>query len=385
MDSDKRLHNLYANRAILPRWLACVAVVAFQYTYTQSISALPPLGITQVDPASEVGGFVSVIDNTAYVSTLRGVWNIGSNDVLFQEFSHPTHGTALFVTRVVQGIDSFLYLGANFNLSNDESAASLFRLDQPSVPLTNWEKDSNGFNAMPSIAGIDRNQRGYGSVGPPTLYDPVQYNLDGTFMFQEGSLVSVGDVTESGYSAGAAHIPGTFGIGPAVWDPNGNLMFVSPGGAVASSVADRSDGNGINIGIFDQRAMVYFGSAPPIAIRDLQGQAIEGAALVSQSDFTLISSFGNEEIYGFYPGLVPGKPNAALLIEDIFPELATVDFNRISKPYAIDGHVFMVLSGNDGLVLFGAADPSLVPEPATAALALFGSVLLFISRRQRQT
>ena len=41
----------------------------------------------------------------------------------------------------------------------------------------------------------------------------------------------------------------------------------------------------------------------------------------------------------------------------------------VYRSYAVDGRIYMTLSGPDGLFLFGATDPSVIPEPSTLVLA----------------
>jgi hypothetical protein len=53
-------------------------------------------------------------------------------------------------------------------------------------------------------------------------------------------------------------------------------------------------------------------------------------------------------------------------------------------PAAVDAYIYMTLYGEDGLYLFGARDPSVIPEPATVVLALLlaGGVVAMAMRRR---
>jgi hypothetical protein len=71
--------------------------------------------------------------------------------------------------------------------------------------------------------------------------------------------------------------------------------------------------------------------------------------IVSETEFAVLPDVNSPTIFGFFPGLVPDEPLVALPIEEIFPELASVKFDSVTDLVAIDGHIFMTLSGPDGL------------------------------------
>lgn len=98
----------------------------------------------------------------------------------------------------------------------------------------------------------------------------------------------------------------------------------------------------------------------------------EDAVKVSHDDFVVVHAmYADTVLYGFFPGIVPGFPNRAVALLDIFPELAAIDIDRVHDLASVDGYLYMTLSGADGTFLFGARDPSVIPEPATAVLMFF--------------
>ncbi len=248
--------------------------------------------------------------------------------------------------------------------------------------MVNWGNDAEGTNA--NVVGLDRNLKGYGVTGVQSDL-PAQFNLDGTLTEMDGGNLSVVlAVSGSGFSVGSAFIPGTIGTGAALWDPKGFLnrsILRNYAGASGTSISDRWDGHGLNIGI-SVPATAILGDSPPVEILDPQGEIIgRGISQVSQSDFTIVSP-RSDDVYVYYPGVAADHPDRAMLIEDVFPELRTIDFEESSTPYAVDGHVYMVLSGDDGSFLFGAPDPSLIPEPTGIVLGLLGSLAyLGLARR----
>jgi hypothetical protein len=133
---------------------------------------------------------------------------------------------------------------------------------------------------------------------------------------------------------------------------------------------------GLNIG-FDAIAELRYGDRPLITLGKTNGPfiaVIDGGAIVSQSDFAVVNPTEFTGVpfqpMAYYPGIVPSDPNAPRPLEELFPELLSVDFDTVTDLYAVDGHIFMTLSGPDGLYLFGARDPSVIPEPTTWTLLL---------------
>lgn len=264
----------------------------------------------------------------------------------------------------MKAVDGDLYLAANFRVSPSAFRPALFRLDQPMSPLVTWE---NG-----DIRGVDANLRGFGMAD-----NAARFISDGsieTLSSPSGSSSStinlLWSVTPLGYSIGDAVIPETTASAPVVWTPEGHISFVFSFG-LATSVRDRSDGQGINIGADLTSPEVRFGQTGYATISDINGEYLfvsEGGVLVSQDDFVIVHANWPTELYGFYPGIVPGFPDRAVPLLDIFPELAAIDIDFVHDLASVDGYLYMTLSGADGTFLFGARDPSVIPEPATAVM-----------------
>jgi hypothetical protein len=280
----------------------------------------------------------------------------------------------------------------------DPTGAALYRIDNPSQPLVTWHSVVDGEH-IPNIAGIDANLRAVGTLiarFEHLPYLPAEFLMDGTFQQlemngQPGEFLDggVSSISESGFAAGGAQPTGTIGIDGALWSPEGELIFFRPGGSsirTASSIRDRNDGAGFNIGT--ESAGIVYGPVPQeihVHAQDID-ISFRSTTLVSQSDFAAVNVSGIGA-FAYYPGLVPDDPLAILPIEDVFPELASIDVDMITVLDATpDGHIFMTLSGPDGLYLFGARDPSLIPEPqalALAVLTLAFAVVLMHARTAR--
>lgn len=194
-------------------------------------------------------------------------------------------------------------------------------------------------------------------------------------------------VTPCGYAIGDSVIPGTIGSAPAQWTPEGTFSFILGNGVVTSS-RDRNDGQGINVGFYEFDPTIKLGDNY-YYIQDMNGEHYDGSGgvLVSQSDFAIVQDWAfpaNKPKYAFFPGIVPGFPDRAVKLLNIFPELATVDIDVIHDLASVDGYLYMTLSGSDGTFLFGARDPSvIVPEPATAVLMLLGGIACASRGRRR--
>jgi hypothetical protein len=296
---------------------------------------------------------------------------VDSNGVKnFISITHPEFGTSINITRVVQANDGNLYAAGNFLIQGLFVRPALYDLDQPSLPLVTWNY---------GIANaIDSNRIVFGNIESIAEFEATRFFLDGSFqpMSYPGGGASLNSATPNGYALGDAHIPGTAGAEPAFWTPSGVFSFFGTC-CISSSIRDREDDSSVNIGW--DRAGIKYGSGSPIHIFDENGLRLGGlAVLVSQSDFAVVldsdTDLGN---FAFYPNIVPGFPDRAMPLLNIFPELATIDIDVIHDLASVDGYLYMTLSGADGTFLFGARDPSaVVPEPTAILLAsiaaLFG-------------
>ena len=158
----------------------------------------------------------------------------------------------------------------------------------------------------------------------------------------------------------------------------------------ATSIQDRLDDNGVNIGLTSERLEgVRYGDGLPIDIDSSLGLASGSpTVIVSESDFTIISgrrgSGARPEGHRlYYPGVNPAGSDQSVALLDFYPELQSIDIDKVIEATSSGGQIHLLLSGDDGLWLFAAPDPSLIPEPGTATLLLvaFGGMLL--GRRHR--
>jgi hypothetical protein len=121
----------------------------------------------------------------------------------------------------------------------------------------------------------------------------------------------------------------------------------------------------------DFAPVLKYGAFPAIRVHSQSAdiEPVRPQIIVSQRDFAAVNTGIGAFVY--FTGQVPDDPLAVLPIEDVFPELAGVDVDMITDLHATpDGHIFMTLTGDDGLYLFGARDPSVIPEPQALALAI---------------
>ncbi len=347
--------------------------------------ALPPLGLTQVSTSSTLRPNLEVIDGTAYLGVTEGVWTVDtSGSQTFIPISHPTLGTPSSVTRAVKALDGELYVAANFNSFTNQAAAALFPLDQPTLPIVTWE------TPRIRVSGVDVNLRTFGGFDYDDGDEASKFLLDGSIEalpYPPGSnssnnITRLNSMTPRGYALGSAGIPGTIGSAPSLWSPTGEFSFLD-GSNSPTSIRDREDGTGVNTA-WDIPAIKYGGDAPIL----IAGNPENFAAIwvmVSHSDFVVVqdSVFPQETKYAFYPGINPDHPDRAVPLLDVFPQLTTIDIDYISDLASVSGYLYMTLSGSDGTFLFGARDPSVVPEPATAAMMLLATIFAVTRRGGR--
>jgi len=351
-------------------------------------AALPPLGLTRIADEPDADAELAIVGDVAYISGRRDIWVLDDNATIDTfRLMHPDLGMHSNPSRVVKGPDETLYVGATF-LRSDTSPFSdgvgLFALNNLADPIATWEArlDLVGFGS--DLRGVANHQTG----------QPVRLLADGTIeelQFPEGTPnMEAGFVTsmsESGYAVGHAFVPGTIGDAASLWTPSGDHSFLDVGGS-AIDVQDRIDGQGINIGWkFVSIVSQYgdFGVVHPNLENYVIGSG-EGGILLTNGDFAVLRAGLPVPYLGFQPSFVPGVPERALPIEEFFPELAAVRFDDITDVVAADDHIFITLSSEDGLYLFAARDPSVIPEPGTWGLAVLLAALggvLGVWRRQR--
>lgn len=351
--------------------------------------ALPPLGLTQISsmpvsfppfgfvPAQTIAN-LELISDSGYLGVENVIWTIDtSGNKSFVTLSHPTLGSPSSVTRVVKAFDGDLYVAANFGTFNNPTGAALYRLNEPTAPLVTWEFARAG--------GVDANLRTFGDTD-----EAVRLLLNDSIESLPYPSPSIGSFTElysatpTGNAVGTAGIPGTAGAAPAFWTPDGQISFVF-GFGFAFSIRDRINGEGVNIGANLTAPTVRFGPAG----YEIQGDdgayldISDNEVIVSHSDFAIFEttfSFQSADYFAFYPGIVPGHVSRSRPLLDIFPELAAIDIDIITDLASVNGHLYMTLSGSDGLYLFGARDPSVVPEPTALLLATLAGACLFLGR-----
>ncbi|QDS96858.1 hypothetical protein [Adhaeretor mobilis] len=360
--------------------------------------ALPPLGLTLVDSTAPEFGYakLSVIDDTAYISTRNGLWHVNrSGESMLTPIIHSELGAATSITPVIKAFDNQLYLAGNFvDPVTSAPTGALFQINSPSPEIVSWP--DAGY-----LVGIDENLRAVGNVY-------VDSENGGAYVFRyspDGSVVRLAEpeptptgmrsccqyaseVSTGGFVGGEVHEPGSIGLVSAIWNPEGSFSYGSIGTGVGS-IAERSDGRGLNYADA-YSAFFVLGEAAHEFFRDSDGNPLniyEGA-LVSHGDFVIAheSTYParvTDERYGYFPGIVPQDPYAAVNLEKLFPELATLDYLGISDLYSIENRVYMTLHGPSGIHLFGGIDPSTVPEPAAAVLILAGLFMGSCSCRTR--
>jgi hypothetical protein len=168
-----------------------------------------------------------------------------------------------------------------------------------------------------------------------------------------------------------------------VWDPRGNFSFIDEFASIAtglSSFRDRNDGRGVNIG--KGSVVIYGWGADSQSFQLHERQFNPGNTIVSQGDLAVYNPPSEQPVV-FYPGIDPANPSRGLPIHEVFPDLANIAIDRVLNLYAVDRRIYMTLrTQNDQFLLFGARDPSVVPEP-TCVLQALVALAIFVPRRAR--
>lgn len=335
--------------------LSTVFTLAVFLSAGSFLYALPPLGLTQISPSATVSK-LDIIDGTAYVASDTGLWKVDTSGIEnLGSYSVPVKAT-----------DGNLYaLGGQ---------GMLYRLD-PSGPTFFHQYVYYPFGPEPEIldfvTAIDSELRAYGQYG-----DATRFNFDGTDERLSGGVSTFIAVTPKGWALGEGEIVGTIASGTILWQPHGPGQTYPLDNGWPGTIRDRYTGTGVNMSD-DMDVSVLLGDTV-YAINKPDGSFFsdfDDNVVVSHSNFTVINDFniipaGPTEFYAFYPGINPDFPNRAVPLLDIFPQLAAIDIDSISSAASVDGYLYLTINSSDGLYLFGAPDPSLVPEPTAFVLLL---------------
>ncbi len=338
-------------------------------------SALPPLGLTQIDSDEDRFSRIAVFDGTAYVSTRSGVYPIDASGVQPLLLPAPIgFGPLALTTRVVKGESGELVFAASFEAGVTFDGVAL-SLDNLQTPLVTW-------NFSGAVRAID-SELGAVSGGRILLNDGSGFDTDASEYFFSGS-----DMTPSGVAIGFAAVPGTIGSVAALYDLDGDVEFLGPIG-LQGGIKDRSDGLGINYGFSSDYHVVRYGESDPVEIdKSIDRSAfVDGFVHVSETDFVVVQAYNpNSPDYDFlayYPGINPAGLDRSVPLGDLFPELSTIDFDRITDISSSEGQIHLLLSGDEGLWLFAARDPSVVPEPSAVCIGAM-LVIGFAALRKQQ-
>ena len=330
--------------------------------------ASPPLGLTQVSPAPASRSKLAVVDGVAYVSNSLGVTPVDDTGRLpvVEAPDGVFHGP-ISATRVVKGGDGRLYLGVNYESGGEylNGGSILFQLSSGAMaPVASWD----GLDAI----GFGSDLRGIGCRRGACLgyFSNRRLLPDGTETLLPGEWFKVVEVTPSGLAIGIANIPGTLGAAVASLSVDDEVSFLTDHGDVLNA-RERLDGGGVNF-VWDGGlgATVYYAERGPYTI----GRSFDYTALVSESDFVV----GYETIQNavvFYPGVNPSGSNATVPLRDYFPDLRTLNFDEVTDIAPADGKIYLLFSGSDGLWLYTAVDPTVVPEPTSCAILLVSLAL----------
>ncbi len=364
------------------RLLTITFAVALALFSCFSASALPPLGLTQIDIEEDPSARLAVFDGTAYVSTDAGIYPIDELGVQSVLVPSPSgFGAIAGTTRVVKSVSGDLIVAATFDRQPGVAGGAVaLALNDLQSPILAW-------SFFGSVSAIDSRLRAVG------------IDLDGYVLNENGSVEFFGansnffrpyDLTPNGVAYGTGAIPNTIGAAPALLDLDGGFEFLAGFGG-PNSIRERSDIEGINVAYSAEYLTVEYADSRIFNIDESQNRFPLGNEFihVSESDFVVVQtrsfpqSASLADILAYYPGINPAGIDRSVPLGDLFPELSTIDFDYITDISSSEGQIHLLLSGDDGLWLFAARDPSVVPEPSTVCI---GAVLLigFAALRKRR-
>ena len=332
-----------------------------------SAIASPPIGLTQLDTQPDRSAKLAVIGGVAYASRPDGVQPVDAAGVQPTiGLSHPTLGDLQSTSRVVEAAAGGVYVVGDFDRPAGQSfpGSAVFRLDQPSTPLVTWEIDF----ALRTV-GLDENLRAVANgIGFP---EPIELLPDGTSDILSPTAFSVADIEPGGLAIGDAVIPNTIGSAPVLFSPGSDVPDFLGFNGFSGSIEDRIDGNGVNIGFTEAFETVIYGNGDTVQIDESIGAVgREGRPLVSGSDFVVIDiRFPSNNHLVYFPGVNPAGADRSVPLLDFFPDLQALAFDTVTDISSHGGQIHLLLSGDDGLWLYAAPDPTVIPEPTTLLLA----------------
>lgn len=334
---------------------------------TATVQALPPLGLTQVATNADSTSKLAVIDGVAYVSHHVGISLIGETGLaetivpqssIFQSPYQPT--------RAVRGEDGGVYVGMNFNAGGEfgDGGSSLYRLSAPNQAITNWD----GYIAL----GFSSQLWGVGR-SPGTFWGDVRLLSDNSgpivrdFVLLSGGGFYTTEVLPGGLVVGDTAIPGTLGSAGAIIDRDDNLQFIADYGST-SAARERADGDGTNVSYnFGNGIVLSYGSRGWTSIDGVSPPLGYGSVQVTETDFALLGRWSGSYSV-FFPGVNAAGDDLSVPLLEFFPELNALDFDYVTDIVSAGGQIHLLLSGDDGLWLYSAVDPTWVPEPNSALL-----------------
>ncbi len=361
-----------------------VAIVVGLLRCSTSV-ALPPLGLTQLSSHDYRFAKLSVIAGTGYVSTDVGIYRVDASGIQPLLVPAPTGfgpltGTGL--TRVVETASGERIFAASFDSAGVASGGTLaLNLSDLLTPIITWQR-------LDYVIGIDSSLRAIGGN--------FRFNDDTFTLLADGSAQLIGaeqlffqpaDLTPSGTAIGFGNIPNTTASAPALYNLDGIAEFITLDGA-EGGIKDRLDGVGFNYGYSGEYHTVQYGNGLNVNIDESIDRFSVNSDIVipSESDFTVVQirGLGNSfDKFAYFPGINPNGFDRSVPLFNLFPELATIDFDYITDISSSEGQIHLLLSGDDGLWLFAARDPSVVPEPSTVCIGAM-LVIGFAALRKRR-
>lgn len=354
------------------RTFATIVLCAIQSTVYGAI----PAGLSHVaDTTPTFGAALDVFGGKAYLSGRAGLIVFdGSSPAAPTVPSNDSFGDFKYTTRAIESPDGTIYFGASFDIDRSpfkSRGAAVYQLEAPDSAVIEWE----GLNA----AGFDRSLNGFGYF--EAWGNGARLSANGDVTHVSPLWLGGAEVTPNGVIAGQASPPGSLGVAAAMLLNDDSVHFLNSQGLLTSA-RDRNDGAGANFGYWGSGAYtVQYGDTTQFSVDSPLGYEEDGAQiLVSQSDFVVFRRTGAPEYRAFFPGVNPIADNLSVPLIEVFPELSSVNINRVHDIASVDGNLYMLFSGDDGLWLYTAQDPSVVPEPSSLAV-LVALVCLLKTRR----